>query len=281
MVYQRIKVESLTPTIGATVFNVDLADLDDETVAEIHHAWMQHLVLFFRDQRLTPAEHLAFGARFGELHTHPAADFAGENPALMAIHTDKDSKRNNGGGWHTDVSADAEPPLGTLVHLHQLPTEGGDTLFANMYAAFETLSPTLQYFLTTLSAEHMLDYNSLYGREGHRENPRAVHPVVRTHPVTGRNALFVNPGFTRRIEGLSPAESDVLLGFLFKHAAQPRFQCRFQWTPDALAMWDDRCTWHMAIWDYFPETRSGLRVTIKGDRPRFDAESFGVRPASS
>ena len=271
---QRISVEPLTPTIGAEISGVDLGNLDDETFEEIHNAWMKHLVLFFRDQTLTPEQHLAFGRRFGPLHEHPAADYADGDPALMVIHTDAQSKRNNGGGWHTDVSSDEEPPLGTILHLHELPSQGGDTLFINMYAVFESLSPAMQQFLSTLSAVHMLDYGALYGRDGHRENPRSVHPVVRTHPVTGRNALFVNPGFTRQIEGLTRGESDALLAYLFEHARQPRFQCRFKWSKHALAMWDDRCTWHMALWDYFPETRSGLRVTVKGDRPAFDPASL-------
>ena len=270
MPYQRIVVEPLTPTIGATVHGVDLARLDDATFAEIHDAWMAHLVLFFCDQHLTPEQHLAFGRRFGPLHEHPAADYANADPALMVIHTDADSTRNNGGGWHTDVSSDAEPPLGTILHLHTVPSQGGDTLFANMYAAFEALSPAMQQFLASLRAVHTLDYNALYGRAGHRENPRSVHPVVRTHPVTGRNALFVNPGFTERIEGLTREESDALLQYLFRHAEQPQFQCRFKWERLSLAMWDDRCTWHRALWDYYPETRSGLRVTVRGDRPFFD-----------
>jgi taurine dioxygenase len=253
------------------VHGVDLAHLDDATFDEIHAAWMQHLVLFFRDQVLTPEQHLAFGRRFGPLHLHPAAPYAHGIPELMVIHTDKDSFRNNGGGWHTDVSADAAPPLGTILHLHTLPAQGGDTLFANMYAAFAALSPALRGFLGTLSAEHVSSYEGTYGdHRPQRESPRAVHPVVRTHPVTRRQALFVNPGFTRRIVGLTRAESDALLAYLFEHARQPRFQCRFRWEKNSVAMWDDRCTWHMAIWDYYPETRSGLRVTVQGDAPFFD-----------
>jgi len=280
--YARINVEPLTPIIGATVTNVDLANLDDEVLAEISAAWMQHLVLFFRDQTLTPDQHLAFGRRFGELHEHPAAEFASNDPALMVVHTDKDSQRNNGGAWHTDVSSDDKPPLGTILHLHTTPPFGGDTLFINMYAVFESLSPTMQDFLATLSAVHTLDYNALYGRDGHRPNPRSVHPVVRTHPITKRNALFVNPGFTKQIEGLSQKESDMLLAFLFDHAKQPQFQCRFKWTQNALAMWDDRCTWHMALWDYYPETRSGLRVTVLGDKPFFEPTTLeSARTTSS
>jgi taurine dioxygenase len=275
MNYERIQVEPLTPTIGAVIHGVDIGNLDDQTFTEIHDAWMQHLVIFFRDQRLSPQQHLDFGKRFGPLHIHPAAPYAEGNPALMVIHTDKDSKRNNGSGWHTDVSADEEPPLGTILHLHQLPDEGGDTLFINMYAAFEALSDSMQAFLCTLSASHQSNYTGTYGdHPPQRAFPEAIHPVVRTHPVTGRNALFVNPAFTRHIEGLTPTESKALLDYLYEHAVQPRFQCRFKWQTNSIAMWDDRCTWHMAIWDYFPQTRSGLRVTVQGDRPVFDKEKF-------
>lgn len=272
MATSTLEIEALTPGIGAVIHGVDLARLDDATFEAVHDAWMRHLVLFFRDQHLTPAQHLAFGRRFGPLHVHPAAPYAHDTPELMVIHTDRDSHRNNGDNWHTDVSADEAPPLGTILHLHQVPANGGDTLFANMYAAFETLSPRMQEFLCTLTALHEADYTGHYGdHPAQRDFPSAVHPVVRTHPVTGRNALFVNPVFTRRILELSPGESDALLKHLFAHAAHPRFQCRFTWATNSVAMWDDRCTWHLAIWDYWPETRSGLRVTVQGDRPRFDA----------
>ena len=282
MAWRRIEVEPLTPTIGATVHGVDLANLDDETFREVHDAWMQHLVVFFRDQDLTPEAHLAFGRRFGPLHIHPAAPYAHGNPELMVIHTDANSHRNNGDNWHTDVSADEEPPLGTILHLHDVPEDGGDTLFTNMYAAFEALSPRMQEFLCTLTARHESDYTGHYGdAEQLREFPNAVHPVVRTHPVTGRNALFVNPGFTSQIVELSRGESDALLRHLYAHASHPRFQCRFAWQKNSVAMWDDRCTWHLAVWDYYPHTRSGLRVTVEGDRPYFDPASMRVDEAAS
>ncbi|MEE4299020.1 MAG: TauD/TfdA family dioxygenase [Pseudomonadales bacterium] len=269
-----LDIRPLTPTIGAVVHDLDLGRLDEATFEALHEAWMRHLVLFFRDQHLTPEQHLAFGRRLGPLHIHPAAPFAHGNPALMVIHTDAGSHRNNGDNWHTDVSADEEPPLGTILHLHTLPSGGGDTLFANMYAAFETLSPRMQDFLCTLTARHESNYDGHYGdHPAQREYPSAVHPVVRTHPVTGRNALFVNPAFTTRIVELSQGESDALLRHLYAHASHPRFQCRFSWTANAVALWDDRCTWHLAIWDYWPQTRSGLRVTVQGDRPYFDAAS--------
>ena len=268
MPYRHIAVEPVTPTIGAVVRGVRLAEVDDATVAEIHDAWMEHCVLFFREQTLTPEQHLAFGRHFGPLHVHPAAPYAHGDPALMVIHTDAHSKRNNGSGWHSDVSADAEPPLGSILHLHQAPSQGGDTLWASMYAAFEALSAPLQALLEQLTAHHGADYTGHYGdHPPQRAFPSATHPVVRTHPVTGRKALFVNAGFTRRIVELAANESRALLDFLFKHATHPAFQCRFNWRAGDVAMWDNRCTQHLAVWDYHPETRAGLRVTIAGDRP--------------
>ena len=267
--YRHIDVSPLTPTIGAVVEGVDLAQpMDDAVFEEVHRAWMEHLVLFMREQRMTPEQHLAFGRRFGELHVHPAAPYAHGNPELMVIHTDADSKRNNGSGWHSDVSADEEPPLGSILHLHTVPAAGGDTLFASMYAAYEALSPPLRDLLEGLTARHESDYTGQYGdHPPQREFPSASHPVVRAHPVTGRKALFVNAGFTRAIDGLSRRESRALLDFLFEHVKNPAFACRFEWQPLSLAMWDNRCVQHVAVWDYHPETRSGLRVTIKGDRP--------------
>ena len=268
-VYRHIEVEPLTPSIGAVVRGVDLSrSLDDAALAEIHAAWMAHLVLFMRDQQMTPEQHLAFARHFGAPHIHPAAPYAHGNPALMVIHTDEHSKRNNGSGWHSDVSADEEPPLGSILHLHSVPSQGGDTLFANMYAAYEALSKPLRTLLDGLTARHESDYAGQYGdHRPQREFPRASHPVVRTHPVTGRKALFVNAGFTRRIEGLGRRESAALLDLLFEHVKNPAFHCRFRWRRQSLAMWDNRCVQHIAVWDYHPETRSGLRVTIQGDKP--------------
>lgn len=267
--YRHIDVQPLTPGIGAVVRGVQLGQpLDDAVFAEIHAAWMQHLVLFMRDQRMTPQQHLAFGRRFGDLHIHPAAPYAHGEQALMVIHTDANSKRNNGAGWHSDVSADEEPPLGSILHLHQVPAQGGDTLFANMYAAYDALSAPVRALLDGLTARHESDYTGVYGDHvPQREFPRASHPVVRTHPVTGRRALFVNAGFTRRIEGISRRESAALLTMLFEHVKNSAFHCRFRWQRRSLAMWDNRCVQHMAVWDYYPQTRSGLRVTIKGDKP--------------
>ncbi len=272
---QVIEIEPLNPVIGAIVHGVDLGSpLSDEIFESIHEAWMQHLVLFFHDQTISPAQHLAFGQRFGKLHIHPAAPYAHNNPALMVIHTDRNSKRQNGSGWHSDVSADEEPPLGSILHLTRVPPYGGDTLFANMYAAYDALSKPIQRLLCELQARHVSDYTGVYGNHPpQREFPSAVHPVVRTHPITGKQALFVNAGFTKRILGVSRVESDTLLSMLFKHVTDPTFQCRFRWKPNAVAMWDNRCVQHFAIWDYYPEARSGIRVTVQGDRPFYRASA--------
>ena len=269
MNYTTIDVEPLTPTIGATIHGVDLAKpVTDAVFAEIHDAWMAHQVVFFRNQEMSPDAHLDFGRRFGPLHIHPAAPYAHGNPELMVIHTDKESARNNGAGWHSDVSADEEPPMASILHIHKVPSHGGDTLFASMYAAYEALSEPMRSLLDGLTALHVSDYTGQYGdHKPQREFPKALHPVVRTHPVTGRKALFVNAGFTRRIEGLTVNESRGLLDFLFEHIKNPNFQCRYQWQANSVAMWDNRCVQHVAVWDYFPESRSGIRVTVKGDRP--------------
>jgi len=269
MSYQHIDVEPLTPTIGAVVQGVDLKEpVPDSVFAEIERAWMEHLVLFFRDQAITPEQHLAFGRRFGELHVHPAAPYANGNPELMQIHADAESTRVNGEGWHSDVSADEEPPMASLLHLHRVPSCGGDTCWSNMYAAYAALSPAMQAFLDPLTAQHVADYTGFYGdHPQQRASPQAVHPVVRTHPETKRKALYVNAGFTTRIVELSPRESRGVLDALFDHVRDVNFQCRFRWQANSLALWDNRCTQHMAVWDYYPETRSGIRVTVKGDRP--------------
>ena len=265
-----LTVEPLTPTIGAVVHGVDLREVasNAELFSEIHGLWMEHLVLFFRDQKMTPDEHLALGECFGPLHIHPAAPFENGNPALMRIHADETSHRNNGEVWHSDVSADEKPPMASILRIHQVPKSGGDTLWANMYRVFDSFSDKMQYFLTGLRAEHRADYTGFYrDHEPQRSNPHCVHPVVRTHPVTKRNALFVNSGFTRNILGLTELESRSILKLLFERVRDPVFHCRFRWQKNSVAMWDNRCTQHMALWDYFPETRSGLRVTIVGAKP--------------
>jgi taurine dioxygenase len=276
--YATIGVDKLTPIIGAEVSSVNIGGLvsgdnsSNRQMDEIHRALAEHSVIFFRDQRITPEQHLAFGRRFGELHIHPAAPHDGSDPALMTIYADKDSPRANGEGWHSDVSCDVEPPMGSILHIRQCPPHGGDTLFASMYAAYEALSDRMKAYLDGLTALHDGEsvYRGLYANYGVADRPAypsAEHPVVRTHPVTGRKALYVNRGFTRHIIGVPRDESDAILAYLYQHAENPLFQCRFRWTENAIAFWDNRCTQHRAMWDYWPHTRSGTRVTVKGERP--------------
>lgn len=272
--FERIKVRKVTPAIGAEIEGVDLArGIDQATFDEIAQAFGDHLVLFFRDQNISPSDQVAFGRMFGELHRHPAAPHEAGMPELMIIATDENSVRANGEGWHSDVSCDDEPPLGSMLYIKECPETGGDTLFANMYAAYEALSEQMKLHLEGLRAVHDGEhvYRGLYANLGVADQPRyprAEHPIVRTHPVTKRRALFVNSAFTTHIVDLPRDESDALLHFLFQHLAHPIFQCRFRWTPRTLAFWDNRCAQHMALWDYWPQRRSGNRVTIKGDRPR-------------
>jgi taurine dioxygenase len=271
--YETIEVDKLTPIIGAEINGADLAGaLSNRQMDEIHRALAENSVIFFRDQHLTPEQHLAFGRNFGELHIHPAAPHAPGHPELMIIHADKDSPRANGEGWHSDVSCDTEPPMGSILYIQQTPPKGGDTLFASMYAAYEALSDRMKAYLEGLVAEHDGEdaYRGTYKNTGVQDKPvypRAEHPVVRTHPVTGKKALYVNRGFTKRLLGVPRDESVAILQYLYDHAENPLFQCRFRWQPNSIAFWDNRCVQHRAMWDYWPHTRSGFRVTVAGDKP--------------
>ena len=278
-----LRVAPLTPAIGAEVSGVDLTrPIDDAILAALREAWLRHLVLFFRDQELTFEQHKALGRRFGELHIHPAAPKDAEHPEILVVHGDDKVEFVAGSLWHSDVSCDVEPPMGSMLRVVQVPSSGGDTLFASMYAAYEGLSDRMQRLLAGLTAVHEGEqyYRGRYGAGNLRDGgyPSAKHPVVRTHPETGRRALYVNEGFTTRIKELPLAESDALLAFLFKHCARPDFHCRFQWRPHSIAFWDNRCAQHLAIWDYYPETRHGYRVTVKGDAPFYEASLLGAAP---
>ena len=269
-----LTVHPLTPAIGAEIHGVDLnKPIDPAVFQTIHQALTTHQVIFFRDQELSVDRQIAFGRLFGELVVHPNDPGLSGHPEVMIIHADAQSKRVAGERWHSDVSCDPEPPMGSILHLHTVPPMGGDTLFASMYAAHDALSPPMQAWLGTLTAEHdgapyYRSVNARIGRDdGGRSYPKAVHPVIRTHPVSARKSIFVNEMFTTRIVGLARAESDAILAFLFTHVQRTEFQCRFRWAPHSIAFWDNRCTQHMAIWDYFPATRSGYRVTIRGEVP--------------
>lgn len=268
--YQHIEVLPLTPSIGAEVRGVDLAAAGAAALSEIRRAFLEHLVLVFRDQRLDRDELKALGRAFGPLHVHPGKAFLGlpGDPEIFEITAEATSRHANGEKWHSDLSCESEPPLGSMLYLNELPDCGGDTLFCNMYAVYDSLSEPLQRFLCGLEAMHdgRRDLAN-YGIELQPEQryPNSTHPVVVRHPETHRPALFVNPSFTVRIEELEPPESDALLALLHRQVeAQPRFHCRIRWAPDTLVFWDNRCAQHHAVWDYFPATRRGERVTIAG-----------------
>jgi taurine dioxygenase len=263
----------LTGHVGAEVHGVNLREpLDDETFRTVHGGLLEHLVLFFRDQDITFDQHVAFARRFGELHIHPSAPCVDGRPELMKIHADATSPFAEGTVWHSDVSCDEEPPMASILYLTTVPSVGGDTLFANMYAAYDALSETMKSILAPLEALHTADihrgrYEQIGGGLRREKHPEAIHPVIRSHPETGRKLIYVNEPFTQSIVGMKKAESDALLGFLYAHCAKPAYQCRFRWRKNSIAMWDNRCTQHHATWDYYPETRSGVWVTVKGDRP--------------
>ena len=271
--YQTIRVDKLTPIIGAEIAGIDLAQpLSEQQEAEIHRALAENLVIFFREQPITKAQHLDFGRRFGNLHVHPAAPQEPGIPELMIIHADRDSPRANGEGWHTDVSCEPEPPMGSILYIRTCPPNGGDTLFASMYTAYDALSDRMKAYLAGLQARHESEhvYRGMYANFGVADKPAypcAEHPVVRTHPVTGKRALYVNRGFTRNLIGVPADESDGILRYLYEHMENPIFQCRFRWRANSIAFWDNRCVQHRAMWDYWPHTRSGNRVTVAGDRP--------------
>ncbi len=278
MAYQTIEVRKVTPMIGAEIHGVDLSkDLSNQQSQEIHDALMENLVIFFRDQKMTVEQHKAFGSRFGKLHVHPnAPQELKDHPEILVIKADEKSKRVAGEEWHSDVSCDEEPPMGSILHLHTVPPDGGgDTMFANMYAAYEALSPQIRRMLEGMTAIHDSGKAHAYrvnaADRPDRTFPRAEHPVVRTHPVTGRKALFVNRGFTTRIVQLKPHESAGLLEMLWRHVETPEFMCRFRWQPNSIAFWDNRSTQHHALFDYYPNRRYGLRVTVCGDKPFYRA----------
>jgi taurine dioxygenase len=275
----RLTITPLTPTIGAVIGSVDLSrTLDGEQIADIRAALLKHKVVFFEDQHITPVQHRDFAARFGDLHTHPLYPGVPEAPEMFILDNHASNPTDND-AWHTDVTFIETPPLGAVLYAKLLPENGGDTCWANMQAAYEALSKPLQRFLSELDAVH--DFNRGFpakrtvaqaaGEEKYakaaEEHPPVVHPVVRTHPETGADGLFVNYGFTERLKGLRRNESDALLNMLFVHIQKPEFQVRWKWKPNAIAFWDNRITQHYAVNDYLPARRVMHRATILGDRP--------------
>jgi taurine dioxygenase len=272
-----LKLSPVTAALGAEVSGIDLRQpLPDSVFGELRDALVQCQVLFFRDQPIEPAHQQALAERFGPLQTHPAYATVEGHPAITILESTPE-KPTLIEKWHTDMTFRQHPPMGTMLRSRIIPERGGDTLFASMTAAWDALSDRMKAMLDGLTAVHSFEHGfreSLAepgGRErladALRANPPIAHPVVRTHPESGRKLLFVNELFTTRIRELSAAESDSLLGFLFRHVQQPEFCCRFRWSENAIALWDNRSTQHKPVNDYFPAHRRMERITIDGDRP--------------
>jgi taurine dioxygenase len=274
--YKLITAKAFAPNLGAEIYGVDLSEpVPEDQFNEIKQAFLDYQVLFFKEQKeIPPEQHVTFGKLFGSLHAHPAAPTMKGHPEVFEIHATKDSKIANGEFWHSDVSCDEVPPLGTMLQIHILPPCGGDTMFSDMYSAYESLSEPLKNMVGELTALHSSEhiYKGRYSDRGKSdidiECPEATHPVVRTHPDTGKKALFINRTFTTRVNELSEMESRSILEMLFTHVEHIDNQIRFRWSQNDMAFWDNRCCMHRAIWDYWPAERKGRRVTIKGDRPR-------------
>jgi taurine dioxygenase len=273
-----IDLAPLSPTIGAEVSGVDLSKpLAPETVAAIRGALLDWKVLFFRDQDIDTDQHLAFARCFGELEVHPFAPHKPGYPEILAITHDRDRPgREN--TWHSDVTWREIPSLGSILHAIEVPAVGGDTLFADMAAAYEGLSDAVKEQIDGRVAVHDFGHFRTGMRKAGRSEeeieafnkayPKVEHPVVRRHPETGARAIYVNAAFTQHIVGMQPDESDRLLKYLYARAAIPEYQCRFRWSPGALAFWDNRASQHYAVSDYWPAVRRMERATIIGDRPR-------------
>lgn len=260
----------LTPRLGSEITGLNLSKLSEADFQSVRELFSERMVLVFRDQNLTPEAHKDFGRRFGELHVHPSKRLlgAGGDPELFQVKATPESTHANGEAWHNDLSCELEPPFGSALYMRELPSVGGDTLFANMYEAYESISGPIREMLSALTAFHdgrkdLANYG--YQLKPGQDYPAATHPIVPVHPDTGRRVLFVNPSFTVRINELSPMESDAVLDYLYGLVpAQPRIHCRVRWQQGTVVFWDNRCLQHHAVWDYFPETRYGERVTIQG-----------------
>jgi taurine dioxygenase len=274
-----LRINPLAGAIGAEISGVDLAgELGDDTIAAIRRAWLDHLVVFFRGQTLPPLRLLAFARRFGTPIEYPFVKGIDGFPEITPVVKLEQERINFGGLWHSDTAYLETPPMGTMLVAREVPPHGGDTLFANMYLAYETLSPGLRRLLDGLVAVNSSAKADVTKtredrmREGARADARAEyiaeHPVVRSHPETGRKALYVNGGHTVRFRDMTEQESAPLLGFLFAHQIRPEFTCRFRWEEGSLALWDNRCVQHNPINDYHGFRRVMHRVTLAGDRPR-------------
>jgi alpha-ketoglutarate-dependent taurine dioxygenase len=278
MTRSRLEVRPLASALGAEIFGIALAErLDDATIEELRAALLEHVVIFFRDQQLAPRQLLGLAERFGEAAEYPLVKGLPECPLVLPVIKEPHERVNFGGIWHSDTAYLERPALGTLLYALETPPVGGDTMFASMYHAYEALSDGMQRLLASLRAVNVAGKaitlktrEAMHGKRGTAADPEAisaVHPVVRTHPETGRKALYVNLAHTLRFEDLTEEESAPLLGYLFAHQIKPEFTCRFRWRPGSLAFWDNRASLHYPLNDYHGQRRVMHRVTLVGDRP--------------
>jgi taurine dioxygenase len=271
--YTTLTVEPLTPSIGAVVGGFRMnGDLPDEQIAEIRRALLDWKVIFFRDQDVSVAEHVAFGRRFGELEIHPFTPNRKDHPEVVIIHHDENSKSGQN-EWHSDVTWRQKPSLGSILRAKIAPPVGGDTLFADMNAAYEGLDEASRAMIDGLHAIH--SFSRIFGanlpeekrKKMQEQYPDARHPVVRTHPETAAKSLYVNAAFVSHIDGMDDRQGRRLLRRLYRQASVPEYQCRFHWRKNSVAFWDNRAVQHYATFDYNPAVRRVERVTVAGDRP--------------
>jgi taurine dioxygenase len=273
---QQMMVMPVSGAVGAEVRGIDISrPLPAVTVAALRAALGEHGVLFFRDQQLTEAQHIAFAEQFAKININRFFRAVEGWPQIAEVRKEPEQTKNIGGGWHTDHSYDDIPALGSLLYAREVPPSGGDTIFASMFAAYDALSDGLKRTLEGLRAVHSSRHvfgtqakrgDDLKDRLGNAEaaTQDAVHPMVIRHPISGKKALYVNRGFTTHIEGWTVEESKPLLEYLYQHGARPEFSCRFNWAPGSMAFWDNRATWHLAVNDYQGHRRLMHRITLEG-----------------
>jgi len=275
--YRHIEVKPIAGALGAEIAGVDMSkELDDEVVSEVRHAFLDHLVIFLRDQKVTPAQQVAFAKRFGRPIEYPQLKGLPEAPMITPVVKLEHERNNFGGIWHSDTTYLELPPMGSMLLAREVPPYGGDTMFANQYLAYEGLSDGLKKTLDGLigvSSSSKADVTKtredrMKAAGAELKVMAAEHPLVRTHPETGRKALYTSVAHTAHIKGWTEKESLPLLEFLWAHQVQPEFTCRFQWRPGSLAFWDNRCAMHNPINDYHGFRRVMHRITLAGDKPR-------------
>ena len=274
----RLTVTRISGALGAQIGAVDLRELGDDELRAIRATWLEHLVIFFREQPLAPEQYMAFARRIGRPIEYPFVKGIAGFPEIIEVKKLEYEKVNFGGVWHSDTAYLEEPPMASMLLAREVPPRGGDTLFANMYLAYEALSEGMKRLLEPLYAVNSSakadvtrtreDRLKTDGRDTVGKELVAEHPVVRTHPETGRRALYVNFAHTVRFRGMTEKESAPLLEYLFQHQIRPEFTCRFSWQVGSLALWDNRCAQHNPVNDYHGHRRLMHRITLAGDRPK-------------